>query len=388
MSTSTDPSTSMSKTKSKSMSMRRYVRAFLRDRAVYIGAYAAFGLVTVAVVQLDLWLSSASLQWSNVLYLYLLGLVGLVVVLAVDYQRQAAFWHWSEERSGSCTGSPHRSLSLDELALFPAPRTLEQELFFRAWSALYGRLRTELAGEQERGRRKIQFLSRWAHHMKTPLAVIALEIQKARKHPLPPESVAILNSIEEETERLNHSLQMLLNIVRLEDFTADFRIEPVDLVELLRRLINDHKRSFIIHRVYPKLEPAEECVVHSDAKWLRFVLEQLLSNAIKYSSRPERDGQVVFRLSRAGEDTVLEIADNGIGIPPEDLGRVFEPFYTGSNGRAFPQSTGLGLYLAREVCNRLGHGLRLESRRGEGTRVLLHFPHHYTIFSDLESVIR
>ncbi|MBE3576202.1 MAG: sensor histidine kinase [Limnochordales bacterium] len=373
--------------------MRRYIWAFLRDRAVYIAAYAAFGTVTVAVVQLDLWLSSASLQLSNVLYLYLLGLVGLVVVLAVDYQRQAAFWRWSEERSRLCTGEPPRSLSLDELALLPEPRTLEQENFSQAWSALYGRLRSELAREQERGRRNIRFLSQWAHHMKTPLAVIALEIQKGRKHPLPPELEAILSSIEEETERLNHSLQMLLNVVRLEDFTADFRVEPVDLVELLRRLINDHKRSFINHRVYPKLELAEESqqalagtwLVRSDAKWLRFVLEQLLSNAIKYSSRPERDGQVIFRLSRAGEDTVLEIADNGIGIPPEDLDRVFEPFYTGTNGRAFPQSTGLGLYLAWEVCNRLGHGLRLESRRGEGTRVFLHFPHDYAIFSGLET---
>lgn len=84
-------------------------------------------------------------------------------------------------------------------------------------------------------------------------------------------------------------------------------------------------------------------VILSDAKWLRFVLEQLLSNASKYSSRPDRDGQVIFRLSHAGGETLLEVADNGIGIPPEDLGRVFDPFFTGSNGRDYPQSTGLGL---------------------------------------------
>lgn len=386
--------------------MRRYVWAFLRDRAPYIGAYAGFGLLVVAVVQLDLSLSPASLDRSNIIYLCLLGVVGLFFLLAVDYQRQAAFWHWLAKKSEVPTDP------LDELALFPEPRTLEQHLFGRAWSALYGRLRAELTAEQERGRRNIQFLSQWAHHMKTPLAVIDLEIQKARKHPLPPECTAVLSSLEEETQRLNHSLQMLLNVVRLEDFTADFRVEPVDVVELVRRLINDHKRSFITRRVYPRLDISEQeppavgveppavtdvsarCtpqpawVVRSDAKWLRFVLEQLLSNAIKYSSRPDRDGQVVFRLGHAGGETVLEVADNGIGIPPEDLGRVFDPFYTGSNGRDYPQSTGLGLYLAREVCDRLGHRLRLESRRGEGTRVFLHFPRPSTVFTDLESAIK
>jgi signal transduction histidine kinase len=354
--------------------------AFLRDRAPYIAVYAAFGLLTVTVVQLDLALSQASLRFTNLLYIWLLGMVGMLLFLLFDYQRQAGFLRR--------LGRPDPDQPLDDLVLLPEPRTLEQRAFAEAWSALYGRLRAELVAERERGRRRIEFLSQWAHHMKTPVAVIDLELQKARKLPVEPEVAAILTSLEEENRRIGHSLQALLNLIRLEDFAADFRVEPVDLVALVRGLINEQKRAFIAHRVYPRLEVDEEApagafTVQSDAKWLRFVLEQLVSNAIKYASRPDRDGQVAFRIRRAGEETVLEVADNGIGIPPEDLGRVFAPFYTGANGRRSPHATGLGLYLAREACLRLGHRIHLESRQGEGTRVFVRFATSPTTFSGL-----
>lgn len=357
------------------------LRAFLVDRLTYIIVYAGFGLLALAVVQLDLWLSQASLQFSNLLYIWLLGMVGLLLWLALDYRRQAEFLRRLESISPA---EP-----LDQLGLLPPARSLEQRLYAQAWSSLYARLRAELTEEQQRGRRHVELLSQWAHHMKTPVAVIDLELQKASKRREPGDLEAILSSVAEENQRLRHSLQMLLNVVRLEDFAADFHVQPVDLLALVRSIINDQKRAFIAHRVYPRVESAAEggCVVESDAKWLRFVLEQVVSNAIKYAARPEGDGQVLFRCQQKGEEHLLEVIDNGIGIAPEDLGRVFAPFYTGANGRDYPQSTGMGLYLAREACRRLGHRISLESKRGEGTRVSLRFPANPTIFTGLEPTL-
>lgn len=355
--------------------------SFLRDRAVYIAVYAVFGLLAVAVVQLDLRISRASLQIGNLFYIWLLGMAGLFLWLFFDYQRQVEFLRRLE---GISPTEP-----LDELGLLPQARTLEQRLFAQAWTSLYARLRAELTEEQQRGRQNVQLISHWAHHMKTPVAVIDLELQKARKRP--PEGLEpVFRSVAEENQRLRHSLQMLLNVVRLEDFAADFRVEPVDLVALVRGVVNDQKREFIAHRVYPRVEaPSDEpgwvWTVQSDAKWLRAVLEQVVSNAIKYSSRPDQDGQVIFRFSRSPAETVLEVADNGIGIAREELGRVFAPFYTGANGREYPQSTGMGLYLARETCQRLGHRISLESRRGEGTQVYLRFANSQTIFAGLQT---
>lgn len=334
--------------------------AFLRDRLAYIGAYVTFGVLTIAIIQLDLWFSDSTLRLGNALYVGLLGLVGLGIFLAVDYQREQAF----SRRLAAITGNE----PLDQLAMLPEPVSLQQRLFSQAWSTLYARLRAELREEQDRGQRNVSLISQWAHHMKTPVAVIDLELQKAQsKEPA-------LASIREENQRLRHSIQMVLGAVRIEDFAADFRIEPVDLTALVRQIINDQKREFILRRVYPRLEPAPETIVQTDAKWLRFVIEQLVSNAIKYTAKPNEQGQVAFTIRQDGPDTLLEIADNGIGIPAEDLGRVFSPFFTGTNGRAYPQSTGMGLYLAKESCRRLGHQITLASRPHEGTTVILRFP--------------
>jgi len=357
--------------------------SFLRDRIGLIASFVGAGLLGTAVIQLDLHLSGAVLRTSSLAYAWLLGLLYLALWLAFDYQREAKFLgHLARLQ---------KSASIDELALLPEPRTLAQRQLALAWAQLYGRLSSELRAERARGRERIEILSQWAHHMKTPLAVIDLELQKARQQDWPDAAAAVLGSIQEENERLNRSVQMLLNMVRLEDFTADFHVEPVNLVALVRQVINEQKRTFIAHQVYPRVEipdpaelAAEQLVVQSDPKWLRFVLEQLISNAVKYTSRPDHEGRVLFRFAQTGSAVVLEVADNGIGIPPEDLGRVFTPFFTGTNGRAYPQSTGMGLYLAHEACRRLGHQLEISSVPGEGTRAAIRFPESRTLFSGLQ----
>lgn len=355
---------------------------FVRDRLAYVTAYVAFAVLSLLVVQLDLRLSGASLQYVNLLYILLLGLVGLVLFLWWDYHRLAPFYRHLANLTG------HEPL--EELAVLPAPQTAEGELLSGAWSRLYGRLSGELATERERGQRNVSLVTQWAHHMKTPVSVIDLLVQQAHADGWPPEAQELVRSVAEENLRLQHSLQMLLNTVRLDDFARDFRAERADLEGLVRQLVNDHKREFIARRVYPRVEAAGDrgvpWLVETDVKWLRFVLEQVLSNALKYAARPEgagEEGQVVFRLSREDGYTVLDVADNGVGIPAEDLGRVFDPFFTGLNGRAFPQATGMGLYLAREVCLRLGHGLSVESGPGTGTTVRVRFAPPQTVFAGL-----
>lgn len=352
--------------------------AFLRDRLVYIVAYSAFGALALTVVQLDLSLSGASLQHVNLLYVFVLGAAGLLLFLWWEHRRQAPFWR----HLGRLTGSEPP----EQLAVLPSPPTAEGELFAEAWGRLYARLSGELATERERGQRNISLVTQWAHHMKTPVSVIDLLLQQARPEEWPAEARTLVQSVAEENERLQHSLAMLLNMVRLEDFTQDFRAERVDLLALVRQVVNDRRREFIARRVYPRVEAggAEAFLVESDAKWLRFVLEQVVSNALKYATRAGGgEGHVTIRLRRGEDGAVLEIDDDGVGIPPEDLGRVFDPFFTGLNGRAFPQATGMGLYLAREVCRRLGHGISVESVRGQGTTVRLRFAAPQTLFAGL-----
>jgi signal transduction histidine kinase len=359
---------------------------FIYSRLTFIIAYIGFGILATLVVQLDLWLSGSQLQIVNMLYIWLLGIIILGVALWVEYARWAAYLN--HFMSVSVTSS------LDELSVLPPPRTYEQTIIGAAWGALYSRFNSIVIQERERGRRNLEMVSQWAHHMKTPVSVIDLELQKAKGEHMTSSSeqfTTVLTSIEEENQRLHQTLQALLNMVRLEEFSADFTAVTIDLIALLRSLINDHKRDFIVHRVYPKLdlEDQADSPIHvvSDNKWLRFILEQILHNAVKYASASDREGHITFRCRRMEQSTVLEIIDNGIGISSQDLPRVFNPFFTGENGRLFPHATGMGLYLAKETCQRLGHSLQITSQPGQGTQVTITFPDQPTTFQDLHVAV-
>ena len=166
-----------------------------------------------------------------------------------------------------------------------------------------------------------------------------------------------------ELGRVERYVEMVLAYVRLDGEATDYVLREYELDPLLRAAVKKFSGEFIDRRLALDLQPTHMRVL-TDEKWLSFVLEQLISNALKYTP----SGKI--SLYAAGENTLC-IADTGIGIAPEDLPRIFEPGYTGLNGRTDKRASGLGLYLCRRVCRSLGHGISVQSRPGEGTAVLL-----------------
>lgn len=209
--------------------------------------------------------------------------------------------------------------------------------------------------EQEEHRK---FMDQWVHQMKTPLSVIELTAQNLDE----PES----SSIREETERMKTGLNTVLYIARLRTIEQDFHIKPVNLAKLVDEVNGENKRFYIRNKVYPKLEVEKEgMTVETDEKWLFFILSQLINNAVKYSS--ETSNRIVISIYERGKEAILEVKDFGIGIPEADKRRIFDPFYTGENGRKYRESTGMGLYLTKETLNTLGHRIEMESEVGKGT---------------------
>ncbi|MEK5028216.1 sensor histidine kinase [Paenibacillus sp. FSL M7-1046] len=212
------------------------------------------------------------------------------------------------------------------------------------------------------------FLSQWIHNMKTPLSVIDLILQNHKLNGTG-EEVA-LKHIEEEKERMFSMLNQMLKFFRLEQFTRDYNPENINLLESLRSIINSKRNQYIYNNVYPVVEcPYENIMVTTDSKWNSAMLEQIISNSIKYSDAKERSKPIVFHIEQAGALTVLSIRDEGIGIDKMDLQRVFQPFFTGKNGRSQHQATGIGLYVCSEIARKLGHPLEIESKVGRGTEV-------------------
>ncbi len=211
------------------------------------------------------------------------------------------------------------------------------------------------------------FMQQWVHQMKTPLSVMQLTLEKERSK-LPND---LHKDIEEEIDRLKHGLQLALYQSRFHQFERDFHVEKISIAPYLQEIIGELKSSFIRNQVYPKLEISENAYLYSDKKWLAFVLQQILTNAIKYAAKTKT---AIICSSTIEENTfTLSITDQGVGIQPQDVNRVFEPFFTGENGRHFRESTGMGLYLAKEICDALGHEISISSAKNNGTTVSIQF---------------
>ena len=210
--------------------------------------------------------------------------------------------------------------------------------------------------------RHLHFMNQWVHQMKTPISVINLLMQ---------EDEVDKKSIMQEIERIQSGLEIVLVNARLETFEEDMQIERLLLRQVLQEVLNDNKRLFITNGLFPVLSVDEQLTVATDRKWIKFMLNQFITNAVKYTF--EKGKKVYINAVQRPEGLCLEIIDEGIGIPASDLPRVTKAFFTGENGRLSGESTGMGLYIAAEVCERLGHQLTISSKQGEGTTIALLF---------------
>lgn len=213
-----------------------------------------------------------------------------------------------------------------------------------------------------------KLLAQWVHNMKTAIAVIGLACEKGKKET---GDSSFIKDVLEENKKLQDNLEETLNLFRLDEFSKDYIPEKINLKELVLNAVNSKKREFIYGRIFPKVNIDENYYIHTDKKWGKYMLEQIISNAIKYSDK--ENSSVTFNAREEKNSMVLSIEDKGIGIKKEDVSRVFEPFFTGSNGRRNNKSSGVGLYMTKLVCDELGHKINLNSQVGQGTIVEISF---------------
>lgn len=240
------------------------------------------------------------------------------------------------------------------------PEAIQTEKYMHELYRLYQHELHSLYASQKR---HDQFMNQWVHQMKTPISVIELLLQDDR--PLDKRNV------QEEIDRLRRGLDMVLVNARLENFEEDMQVEQVALITIVTATVNENKRLFITKRVFPEIHIEDDIIVASDSKWLRFIIGQFVTNAVKYTF--EANKKIIISAVKRDDYVQLAICDEGIGIPASDLSRVTKAFFTGENGRKTGESTGMGLYLAKEICEKLGHELNITSEVGKGTIVTVTF---------------
>ena len=199
----------------------------------------------------------------------------------------------------------------------------------------------------------LDYYTLWAHQIKTPIASMRLSLQQ--------EDTPKARQLMQELSRAEQYVGMVMVYLRLTDGGSDFVLRTCDLDAIVRQAVRRFAGEFITRKLKLCYEPLNAACV-TDEKWLLFVVEQVLSNALKYT----REGSITITMEHP---KTLVIRDTGIGIAPEDLPRIFEKGYTGYNGRGDQKASGLGLYLCRTICRKLGHSITAESAPDEGTAI-------------------
>ena len=307
------------------------------------GKWLLLLLLCVLVFLLSFWLYHLPVAAA----LYPSGLCGALILgwFWVDYRKLRE----KEQRLSFLASLP------DDLPerLGGAPGSLD-EAYGEIIENLY---RREQSLRQEQLRREADekdYYTTWVHQIKTPIASMQLMLEN--------EDSTLSRKLGEELQRVEQYAQMALNYQRLDSVDTDYVFRSCDVDALVRAAVRKFAGQFIRKGIRLDYTSMDTRVI-TDEKWLSFVLEQLLSNALKYT----RQGSVAIFM----ENGFLCIRDTGIGIAPEDLPRIFDRGYTGCNGRTDKKATGLGLYLCRRICKNLGHGISCESTPGEGTLMKL-----------------
>lgn len=241
------------------------------------------------------------------------------------------------------------SLLMDQLPEAVGPK----EEVYHALLRELDRDRRDAASAADAWRRKtVDYYTLWVHQIKTPIAAMRLMLQG--------DDTERGRELAAELFRVERYVELVLSYLRLDGSGSDYVLREYALDGILRKAARKYAPLFIRGRVSLDLRETDMTVL-TDEKWLQLVVEQVLSNAVKYAP----GGRVTMRQ----EMDALLIEDNGIGIAQEDLPRVFEQGFTGYNGRVDNRSTGIGLYLCRQICRKLGHTITVDSEQGKGTRV-------------------
>lgn len=281
----------------------------------------------------------------TVLYPALLCLLLLLLFLIWNFVRT---YHAHQQLS--------RAISFPQtLPALPDARSLTEEELQQVISALQQLLLQAENNAELHLQDTLDYFTLWTHQIKTPIASMRLTLEN--------EDSPLSRRLSSQLFAVEQYVEMAMVYLRLDAVSTDYVFRPCSLDELIRGAVRKYAPEFIGRKLTLDYDPVSFTLT-TDEKWFSFVLEQLLSNALKYT----RTGGVRIFLS---QPDVLCIQDTGMGIAPEDLPRIFEKGYTGNHGRSDKKASGLGLYLCKKICNRLGLGISAASVPGQGTTISL-----------------
>lgn len=312
-----------------------------------------FYFILMAFISLTIWFDRKNrVLASNVLYIIFVSFFMLIIYISIDYYikskhiKKLLFVKNSE----------------DKTPILPEPIDYKDEIYAQIIQMLYEDFLKVTKGMETDFKENAEFMTVWVHEIKTPITTSKLLIESGD---------ATSSSLKEEVEKIEDYVEKVLYYSRSNNFSQDYILSEVSINKLIKASIKKHSIIFIKKHIKLVNKVSETFIIDTDKKWLLFIIDQLLSNSLKYTGN---GGSIIFKHTEIEKEVLLTVEDTGIGIKSEDINRLFKKSFTGFNGRNENlKASGMGLYLSQKIAKKLGHYITLESEYGKGTKVIIHF---------------
>lgn len=326
---------------------------FLKDRVNYIVSTLTTSSLAIAVI----WVLNPIGGPSLAILAGILYIVGAVIPLTMEYLQKKDFY----QNLLLIFDSLDRKNLLAEM--ISPPSFKEGILLYDIIRASNKSMLEEINRYKQMQREYREYIEMWVHEIKTPISSSRLIAQNNRSE--------VMESMSEELQKIECFIEQVLFYSRSNTVEKDYIIKELNLKELCFEIIKKNSKLFIHNKIAVITEELD-FTIYSDSKWVEFIINQILTNSVKYKNKPE--AYIKLSAQRSDNNIILIIEDNGIGISETELPRIFDKGFTGSNGRNNERSTGMGLYITKKLCDKLGLSITAASQYGKGTSMTIIFP--------------
>jgi len=311
----------------------------------------------IALIVLTIFLLSIGNEFQPIILIVFFWIVILFIYIFTSYRKRKGYFKLIEK---SVSNIDKRYLISEVLEV---PPFIEAEPYYYLLKKSSKSMREEINKERLRLKEYKEYIEQWIHEVKTPISLIKLIEENNRTTT----SSAILMQLEE----IDRYVDQALFYARSEDVDKDYLVKEISLEYCINNVITRNKQGFILNNIDIDIDNIDK-TVYCDSKWLEFILNQIIVNAIKY--RNNKNPKVKIYVIDIKNGIKLVIEDNGIGISPDEIERVFQKGFTGNIGRLNSKSTGIGLYLCKKLCDKLGLLIDIESKINNYTKIIITFP--------------
>lgn len=324
---------------------------YLKERSLYLGINLLLFIILVLIMKL------LNFGTAIIFLVFCIWFFPLIIYIILELIKSKAYY----DDLTSVIENLDKKYLLPEV--IKKPKNIEQKVIYNVLKEANKDMHERVNKYKNMQVEYREYIETWVHEIKTPIASTRLMIANNQNK--------VTENIEYEMKKIESFIDQVLYYARSSEVSKDYLVKEFKLKFVIENSIRRNSKDFINKRIALNIENVD-INVFSDAKWVEFILNQIIGNALKYSKF--QDGKVNIYATKNKNSITLTIEDNGVGIPTQDIGRIFEKGFTGENGRKFGKSTGIGLYICRKLCTKLGLGLEITSEQLQGTKVSIIFP--------------